>query len=61
MAEVIIDKEKCIGCGACVNTCPQDVFEMNDDNKAVAPRAKDCIACRACEGACPVGAITIKE
>ena len=61
MAEVIIDKEKCIGCGACVNTCPQNVFEMNDENKAEAPRAKDCIACRACEGACPVGAITIKE
>ena len=62
MAEVIIDKEKCIGCGACVNTCPQNVFEMNtEENKVEAPRAKDCIACHACEGVCPTGAITIKE
>ena len=28
-----VDKKKCIGCGACVSTCPQ-VFEMNDNGKA---------------------------
>ncbi|MFW6378763.1 MAG: 4Fe-4S dicluster domain-containing protein [Nanoarchaeota archaeon] len=61
MAKVKIDKEKCIGCGACVNTCPQNVFEMNDENKAEAVNESDCIACRACENACPVDAITIEE
>ena len=30
---VKIDKNKCIGCGACASTCPQ-VFEMRDDTKA---------------------------
>ncbi|MEK6832981.1 MAG: ferredoxin [Nanoarchaeota archaeon] len=30
---VKVDKEKCIGCGACASTCPQ-VFEMTDDGKA---------------------------
>lgn len=30
---VSINKEKCIGCGACVSTCPE-VFEMGDDGKA---------------------------
>lgn len=30
---VKIDKNKCIGCGACASTCPQ-VFEMKDDGKA---------------------------
>ena len=30
---VVIDRDECISCGACVDTCP-DVFRMNDDNLA---------------------------
>ncbi|MCK4491109.1 MAG: 4Fe-4S binding protein [Candidatus Altiarchaeales archaeon] len=29
MAEIDIDVEKCIGCGACLNSCPQRLFELN--------------------------------
>lgn len=28
-----VDKEKCIGCGACVGTC-DNVFDFDDDNLA---------------------------
>jgi ferredoxin len=48
-----VDKEKCIGCGACVATCPEG-FEMKDGKaevKSEAPCNKE-----AKEG-CPVGAI----
>ena len=31
---VKINKKKCIGCGACVSTCPQ-VFEMDEEDLAV--------------------------
>jgi ferredoxin len=30
---VKVDKNACIGCGACASTCP-NVFEMGDDGKA---------------------------
>jgi len=30
---VKVDKNTCIGCGACASTCPE-VFEMGDDGKS---------------------------
>ncbi len=31
--KITIDREGCIECGACENTCP-DVFELKDNEKA---------------------------
>jgi electron transfer flavoprotein alpha subunit len=52
---VIIDKEQCIGCGACVSTCPFGAIVMEGD-KAVVTDA--CTVCGACIDVCPVMAIT---
>jgi len=57
---VAVDKNKCIGCGACVAIC-EDVFEMVDgksvvkkgQNKSTIPGVKDA------QEACPVDAIKI--
>lgn len=50
-----IDVELCIGCGACVRTCPADAIHL-ENGKAVISIEK-CKNCRACVNACPVGAI----
>ena len=56
---VKVDAEKCIGCGACVSFCP-DVFEMNDDGKAVVIAQKsDSCDIEDSPSVCPVGAITV--
>ena len=55
---VKIDKELCIGCGACEAVCP-DVFEMMDGKavvKAGSDTSKPCVK-NAKEG-CPVDAIS---
>ena len=52
---VIIDKEQCIGCSACISTCPFGALVMEDD-KAVVTDA--CTVCGACVDACPSTAIT---
>lgn len=37
--KVEVDKDACIGCGACVAICP-DVFEMGDDGKSAVKKGE---------------------
>jgi len=59
MVKLAVDKEKCIGCGACAALCP-DAFEMGSDGKSHVKNAKACAKCdcKASVDGCPVGAIT---
>ena len=54
---VKVDKDVCIGCGACTGVCPTGAITLEADGKAGC--AEDtCIDCLACEGTCPVGAMS---
>lgn len=55
-----IDEKKCEGCSNCVDLCPGDVFEMQDD-KAVIVREDDCLDCGSCAEECPSQAIIFVE
>jgi adenylylsulfate reductase subunit B len=58
----IIDKNRCITCGICVNICPQDVF-FGSKKKRV-PKVtypEECWHCNACVLDCPKeGAIKLR-
>ena len=51
-----VDKEICIGCGVCIETCPVNVLELSGDIVIVA-RPDDCVECGICEDTCPTDAI----
>ena len=57
-----IDKDSCIGCGACTGICP-NVFTIGDDGKATIANqvtSEDESAAEEAKDSCPVGAITIE-
>ena len=51
----IIDKDACIGCGACEAECPSSAISADSDGKYII-NADACLDCGACEGVCPVSA-----
>lgn len=55
-----IDREKCNGCGLCVNACHEGAIELVD-GKACLARENYCDGLGDCLPACPTGAITFEE
>ncbi len=50
-----INKDLCIGCGACVDACPVGCIKIDDDAKAKINQDM-CISCGSCASTCPVAA-----
>lgn len=60
MAKIKVDKEKCIGCGACVSICPSS-FEMFEGKAREKQKEVKKITCeKDAAESCPVSAISIK-
>ena len=53
-----IDKDKCIGCGGCIDSCPFGALSLVDDLVVVNDK---CTACGACLLACPVHALNLPD
>ena len=62
MAKPVVDQGLCVGCRLCATACPQ-VFEINEDEKAVVVGPDACTMCD-CQQAidtCPAQAISWSE
>lgn len=56
-----VRKEKCVGCGICVQACPLDPKAIFLKNGKPAYNHKACIKCYCCQEMCPKQAIDVKE
>ncbi len=57
----IIDYEKCVGCGKCVEYCTLGTYaseEKEDRKRTVVKNPNNCVVlCTGCDDICPAGAI----
>lgn len=51
----VIDQEKCVGCGACVQACPFHMPTIDPETK----KSTKCVSCGYCAANCPCGALKI--
>lgn len=60
--KIVVDKDKCIGCGTCVAIAPQS-FRLTDDGKAepIEPAGDSGEKIKEAAESCPVTAITITK
>lgn len=55
---IVIDKEKCRGCGKCAQVCPGTLIATDENHKAYIKYPKDCWGCSSCIKECKFGAIS---
>ena len=55
-----LDRDKCIGCRNCTEVCPQGVWNIDSEKRAVLAHREKCTACRACIVQCEGNAIQAK-
>jgi len=60
--EIIVDEEKCVGCGTCISVCPVNLLELkvvSKKKKSCAPDQSFCLKCHMCEFHCGYQAIKV--
>lgn len=57
---IIVDKEKCIHCGACIRDCIVNCIRFDSEKiPCYVPRGDEkCVACQHCFAVCPTGALS---
>jgi len=58
-----IDEDLCVGCGECMEVCPNGVFRLNEEKDVVEVAVPlNCVVlCDKCAGSCPAEAISFPD
>ncbi|HUT75697.1 MAG TPA: 4Fe-4S dicluster domain-containing protein [Armatimonadota bacterium] len=59
---VVIDVNRCIGCGGCAEVCPTRLIRVSDpspEKRVLELELERCVHCGRCEEVCPEQAITL--
>ena len=56
----VLDQERCMNCGLCVDLCPEQAISMSSNYTVVLDSSK-CTGCGSCINECPNEAISLAE
>ena len=62
---IVVDTERCKGCGVCISACPSDVIQLAKEvnskgyHYAYMENPDECLGCANCAVVCPDGVITV--
>jgi Nitroreductase len=62
MAHIIVDEDRCTGCGLCVKMCSSGIISLADESNVPQVQDEDvshCFYCGHCEAFCPSQALTL--
>ena len=61
MIEILINSERCKGCGLCIGVCPRNILSMsketNGNSYKYVIQKGDCAGCENCYSICPEGTV----
>lgn len=57
-SSLVVESQRCTGCGICLEVCPHAVLEIRNRKAVVAARER-CMECGACRLNCPHEAIAV--
>lgn len=58
--QILIDEEKCKGCGICVEYCNVEAIAISEETgKVKVVDLESCIECHSCQQMCPENAIMV--
>ncbi|MCP4198199.1 MAG: 4Fe-4S dicluster domain-containing protein [Proteobacteria bacterium] len=59
-----VNRERCLGCGCCMDGCFQGALELGDDaekgHPRIVPNQAVCIECEECVALCPSEALSLE-
>ena len=68
MNRIIINSDRCKGCGLCVTACPKNIVQIDEHeinakgyNPVHAVNMEECTACALCATMCPDCVITVEK
>ena len=55
---IVVNRDKCTGCGICVRNCPVQAVSLVEGKASI---GENCVGCTLCVRMCPLEALTVEE